>query len=125
MTRSALVVDDATTIRMYHRDILEGAGFAVAEAVNGYEGLELALEHRFDVMLVDVNMPRMDGFAMVAAVRRDGANRTTPVVMVSTEDAQGDVAQGYAAGANLYLGKPVRGEELLALITVLTQGRTP
>jgi two-component system chemotaxis response regulator CheY len=92
--KRALVVDDATTVRMYHRGILEGAGFEVAEAMNGMEGLERALSAEVppDLLLVDVNMPRMDGI---------------PAIMISTEREVSDADTAFSAGANLFLVKPV------------------
>ncbi|MEK9711506.1 MAG: response regulator, partial [Thalassolituus sp.] len=58
--KQILIVDDASTVRMYHRNILESAGYTVDEAVNGIEALEKALEHTFDLYIVDINMPKMD-----------------------------------------------------------------
>ncbi len=61
MSSDVLIVDDAATVRLYHGSILRDAGFDVFEAANGYEALEAALQRHFDVVLADVNMPRMDG----------------------------------------------------------------
>jgi two-component system, chemotaxis family, chemotaxis protein CheY len=120
VSKEALVVDDAATVRMYHGGILRDAGFDVAQAANGYEALETAIERRFDLMVVDVNMPQMDGYALVAAVRRAGLNRATPIIMVSTESASVDADQAYAAGANVYLRKPATPEDLASLASTLT-----
>ena len=122
MKNAILVVDDAATVRMYHRSILEKGNFSVAEAANGYEALEVALERRFDLMFVDVNMPRMDGYTFVKSVREDGLNRETPIVMVSTEAGAADKTRGYAAGANAYLTKPVAEPKLLRLARLLCGG---
>jgi two-component system chemotaxis response regulator CheY len=107
-----LIVDDAVTVRMYHRQILEAAGFVVEEAANGYEGLEKSAQVRFDLFLVDINMPKMNGYALVKALRGCGESRATPVIMISTEAEARDMDQAYTAGANLYLIKPVRPEDL-------------
>jgi two-component system, chemotaxis family, chemotaxis protein CheY len=120
VTSDVLIVDDAATVRLYHGAILRDAGFDVVEAANGYEALEAALERRFDVVLADVNMPRMDGYAFVAALRRKGPNRTAPVVMISTESAAADADQAYAAGANIYLHKPVAASDLVGVVLALT-----
>ncbi len=120
MTRNVLIVDDAATVRLYHSSILRAAGYDVAEAVNGYEGLEAALSAGYSLLVVDVNMPRLDGFAMVEALRRDGPNRATPVLMVSTGDAEVEAPRGYAAGANLYVRKPLAAEELTRLAAAMT-----
>ncbi len=119
MTNAILVVDDAATVRMYHRSILEEGNFSVAEAANGYEALEVTLERRFDLMLVDVNMPRMDGYTFVESVREGALNRETPIVMISTEAGAADITRGYVAGANAYLTKPVAPAKLLRLARLL------
>jgi two-component system chemotaxis response regulator CheY len=110
VAKRALVVDDATTIRLFHRDILEGAGFVVDEAMNGLEALERALTAALppDLLLVDVNMPCMDGYVFLRAVRTDPALRDIPAIMISTESGDNDAEQAFAAGANLYIVKPVR-----------------
>ena len=90
MTARILVVDDAATVRLYHRSILSDAGFSVSEAANGYEALECALLDSFDLFLVDVNMPRMDGYTLVERLRQDGATAATPIVMCSSETEPAD-----------------------------------
>ena len=65
-----LVVDDAATVRMYHRGILESAGYLVEEAWNGIEALEKALEAPFDLYIVDINMPKLDGYAFLRELRQ-------------------------------------------------------
>lgn len=114
-----LVVDDATTVRMYYRDVLEQAGFAVEEAVNGFEGLEKAMAESFDLVLVDVNMPKMDGYAFLRQGRTLPELQAVPAVMISTESGPQDRDRAYAAGANLYLVKPVRPEVLVEVATVM------
>ena len=114
-----LVVDDATTVRMYYRDVLEQAGFAVEEAVNGFEGLEKAMAESFDLVLVDVNMPKMDGYAFLRRGRTLPELQAVPAVMISTESGPQDRDRAYAAGANLYLVKPVRPEVLVEVATVM------
>jgi two-component system chemotaxis response regulator CheY len=120
--KQALVVDDATTVRMYARDILEKAGFAVSEAINGLEGLEraLAASPPPDLLVVDVNMPRMDGYAFLRAVRADPVLWDIPAVMVSTESQGHDAERAYEAGANLYLVKPAKPEVLARIARMLT-----
>lgn len=120
--RRVLVVDDAATVRAYTRQVLEADGFAVEEAVNGIEGLERALGNPPDLLIVDVNMPKMDGYSMLHAVRRDAALRDIPALMVSTEAKESDRARALAAGANWYLVKPVR-PDALALAARLLTGR--
>lgn len=108
----ALVVDDAATVRLYHGEILRKAGFLVDEAANGYEALEHALATDFDLMLVDVNMPHMDGFTLVRALRADEVHVICPIVTISTESRTVDAEEALRAGANLYLVKPVSTDRL-------------
>lgn len=120
-----LIVDDAATVRLYHRAILEDAGYVVTEAINGAEALEKALAAPagddaapFDLYVVDVNMPHMDGYAFLRALReRDGAQ--APAIMVSTEAEDNDRRRAFEAGANLYIVKPTRGEQLLRYARLL------
>lgn len=116
-----LVVDDATTVRMFHRSILEAAGFTVEEAMNGIEALERALGTAAppDLLLVDVNMPLMDGYAFLRAVRCEPALCDIPAIMISTEREAQDADRGFAAGANLFLVKPVRPDVLVGCVATL------
>lgn len=107
-----LVVDDAGTVRKYHRGILEKAGLEVEEAMNGVEALERAMAAPPDLMVVDVNMPRMDGYAFLSAARAAPALAAVPAIMVTTEREPRDADRGFAAGANLFLVKPVRPDML-------------
>ncbi len=108
-----LVIDDAATVRMYHRQILEGAGFVVAEAINGIEAMEKALSDRFDLYLVDVNMPKQDGYGFLRELRSRDIHQA-PAIMISTESTGQDKRRAYEAGANFYLIKPIKPDELLS-----------
>ena len=117
-----LVVDDAATVRMYHRGILESAGYLVEEAWNGIEALEKtldkALDAPFDLLIVDINMPKLDGYAFLRELRQQPIAQQ-PAVMVSTEAAAGDERTAYQAGANSYLVKPIVQSQLLAHVRLL------
>ncbi len=114
-----LVVDDAATVRLYHRQILEQAGWKVDEAVNGVEAIEKSLLAPYDLYLVDVNMPKLDGYAFLRELRSQPIPQA-PAIMASTEAAESDRVLAYEAGANLYLVKPTRPEALLAHVRVLS-----
>jgi len=117
-----LVVDDAVTVRAYTRQILEADGFAVEEAVNGLDGLERALASPPDLLIVDVNMPKMDGYTLLRAVRREPELAAIPALMITTEAKEADHARALGAGANWYLVKPVK-PDALALSARLLTGR--
>jgi len=120
-----LVVDDAPTVRLYHGSILRAAGLDIVEAGNGFEALELALNTCFDLMIIDVNMPHMDGHSLVTRLRSPDTAISCPIVMISTEcgDLDGDTA--YRAGANLFLTKPVAPELLKRVAQILTAPLPP
>jgi two-component system chemotaxis response regulator CheY len=107
-----LVIDDAATVRLYHREILENAGFHVSEAINGLEALEKIEEAPFDLYLVDINMPKLDGYGFLRALRQRPIPQA-PAIMISTESSASDRQAALVAGANLYILKPIKPEQLL------------
>lgn len=113
-----LIVDDAATVRLYHRSLLESAGYEVEEAVNGVEALEKALRSAFDLYLVDVNMPKLDGYGFLRELRGQDIVQA-PAIMISTESSARDQQQAYEAGANAYLVKPSKPEQLLLHVRLL------
>jgi len=114
-SKRVLVVDDASLVRLYYRAALEEAGFHVEEALNGLEALEKLMTASVDLLIVDVNMPQMDGFTFLQTLRRqDLPMAATPALVVSTESGTQDFEAARAAGANFYLVKPVSQEELAA-----------
>jgi two-component system chemotaxis response regulator CheY len=116
-----LVVDDSSLVRLYYRAALEKSGFAVEQAINGIEAMEKVLSEPFDLVIVDVNMPRMDGFTFLRALRSGAADVSTlPALMISTESGVQDIAEARAAGANFYLVKPVTEAGLVKHVSVLT-----
>src|SRR5512139_991291 len=89
-----LVVDDSSLVRLYYRSALEKAGFSVEQAINGIEAMEKVLSEPFDLLIVDVNMPRMDGFTFLRSLRSGAADvATLPTLMISTESEGQDVAE--------------------------------
>lgn len=114
-----LIVDDSLTVRMYHRQILESAGFECDEAENGMEALEKAQLNNYDLYLVDINMPVLDGYSFVKRLR-EGEGHLAPVIMVSTESENKDIEMAYKSGASLYLIKPARPEDLVLNAKMLT-----
>ena len=120
-----LVVDDSSLVRLYYRDALEEGGFEVEHAINGIEAMEKVLAQAFDLLIVDVNMPRMDGFAFLRALRRSAREvATIPALIITTEAGEQDIEDARAAGANFYLVKPISQADLLRHTVVLT-GASP
>ena len=117
-----LVIDDAQTVRTYHRQILEQAGYRVAEATNGLEGLEYLYSHGKDVeaLLVDINMPQMDGYGFMREMRQQAEHADKPAIMISTEAEMHDQDMAFQAGANGYFIKPVKPEALTQRLQLIT-----
>jgi two-component system chemotaxis response regulator CheY len=116
--KNILVIDDAATVRMYHRNILIAAGYQTDEAINGIEALEKALSNHFDLYIVDINMPKMDGYGFLKEIRSQDIEQV-PAIMISTEGGEHDKTLAYNAGANLYLIKPVKPKDLLGYTRLL------
>jgi len=119
-TGTILVIDDSLTTRMLEQSILEAAGYRVHMAASAEDGLEAAQRERYALILVDVEMPGMDGFEFVARIRGDAALRHIPAVLVTSRNAPEDLARGKAVGADGYI---VKGEfaqnEFLAQVAQL------
>ncbi len=119
-TKRILVIDDASLVRRYYCAALEGAGFQVAEALNGLEALEQVLTAPFDLLIVDVNMPQMDGLSFLRTVRGKSLPlSSTPALITSSEADLVRIAAARAAGANFYVVKPLSQETLVQYALVL------
>lgn len=116
-----LIVDDSTLVRLYYRNALEAADFEVEQAINGIEAMEKVLAQTFDLVVVDVNMPRMDGLSFIRSLRRSASEAAAiPALVISTEAGQQDVDDSRFAGANYYLVKPVSEANLIRYVAALT-----
>lgn len=112
-SKRILIVDDAALVRTYYRTALEQGGFLVEEALNGLEALEKLLLQPFDLAIVDINMPHMDGITFLRTLRsKELPVSGVPVLITSTEAGPQDIAAARSAGANYYLVKPVRQDTL-------------
>jgi CheY-like chemotaxis protein len=111
-----LVADDDGTNRMLLRDILEHAGYQVTEASDGHEAVARALALRPAAILMDVQMPILDGLGAIAAIRASPSIAATPIAAVTALAMPDDEARCRAAGADAYLSKPVAVSRLLATV---------
>jgi two-component system chemotaxis response regulator CheY len=119
-SKRILVVDDANLVRRFYRDALERAGFEVDEALNGVEALEKLLGESVDLVIVDINMPHMDGFTFLRTLRLQASPLSSvPTLVISTEAGPQDMAAARAAGANFYLVKPVRQDALVEHVAIM------
>jgi two-component system, chemotaxis family, chemotaxis protein CheY len=116
-----LVVDDSSLVRLYYRNVLEESGFEVEQAINGIEAIEKVQAQAFNLVIVDVNMPKMDGFSFLRALRRSAPSvASLPALVITTESSEQDLDDARKAGANFYLVKPVAESDLISYAALLT-----
>jgi two-component system chemotaxis response regulator CheY len=117
MKKTILTVDDSRTMREMLKATLLGAGFEVVQAEDGVHGLEvLEATSMPDVILTDINMPRMDGFGFIEGVRRDQRYRSVPILVLTTEGEPEKKDRARRAGATGWIVKPFDPEKLISAI---------
>jgi CheY-like chemotaxis protein/class 3 adenylate cyclase len=120
-----ILADDSPLIHRHTVPILEDDGYDVISAADGVEAVELALLHKPDLVITDVEMPRLDGYGVCKQLKADPATAHTPVLICSTLGEATDLERGFDAGADDYLVKPVIPEELSTRVRALVQGTLP
>ena len=115
--RRVLVVDDQEDIRETARLVLTGAGYEVATVSSGREALKIVRERRFDLVLLDINMPEMDGWATLRLLKADDAHEELPVAMFSVKSEVRDKVSGLKDGAIDYITKPFGVDELASRVS--------
>jgi chemosensory pili system protein ChpA (sensor histidine kinase/response regulator) len=119
----ALVVDDSITVRRVTQRLLERNGMRVMTAKDGVDALSILQEHIPDVILLDIEMPRMDGYELATQVRADSRLTDIPIVMITSRTGEKHRARAIEIGVNDYLGKPYQENQLLDAIEPLVQAR--
>jgi DNA-binding response OmpR family regulator len=112
--KKILLVDDSNTILMMERMILTKGPYDLLTASNGEEAVAQALSHRPDLILMDVVMPKMNGFEACRRIRGEAEIKDTPIIMVTTRGEVQNVENGFESGCNDYVTKPINGAELMA-----------
>ncbi len=120
-----MVVDDSITVRRVTTRLLERAGYQVRLAKDGQDALEQLAGDLPDVVLLDVEMPRMDGFELITRLRGEDRTRELPVVVITSRTADRHRSHADALGVQGYLGKPYREEDLIGLLSTLLQASCP
>ncbi|MEQ5835199.1 response regulator [Marinobacter sp. NFXS9] len=120
MSKKIFIVDDSSSMRQLVRMTLREAGYEVQEAFDGQDALQKLQGNRVNLVISDVNMPRMDGISLLRNLKQDSAHRFTPVLMLTTESEQAKKAEGQAAGAKAWMVKPFQPAQLLAAVQKLT-----
>ncbi len=118
-----LIVDDEPGVRDLLQDAFEGAGYEVACAANGAEGLDLLRRRSADLCVLDINMPTLNGFEFLERLRAHDTK--TPVLMLTARDSSDDVERGLRVGADDYVKKPFNLEELLLRVAAILRRTTP
>ena len=112
-----IIVDDSPTMRMLVAFALRKyVGLEIREAGNGVEALEVLARKPTDLMVVDINMPEMNGLELIKAVRSDPDNADLPIIVITTEGSDDDIRRGLQAGATEYLVKPFQPQKLHSIL---------
>jgi len=115
--KKILLVDDSKTALMMERALLEKhTGYQCVTAADGQEAVEKANQERPDLILMDVVMPRLNGFEACKRMRQQPSTREVPIVLVTTRGEESYMEAGFQSGCNDYITKPVNGAELVALL---------
>ncbi|MCC5451834.1 response regulator [Rheinheimera sp. UJ51] len=116
MSKAILIVDDSASIRQMVETTLKSKGYNTTLAKDGQDALEQCQVKRFDFVLTDQNMPRMDGLTLISSLRKLAAYRTVPLIMLTTEASDEMKAKGRAAGATGWMVKPFDPAKLLEVV---------
>lgn len=111
-----LAVDDSVSIREMVTFTLKQAGYDVASAIDGMDGLSKAKSGQYDLIISDINMPKMDGISMITQLRTETDYRFTPILMLTTESGSEKKSAGKSAGATGWIVKPFNPEKLIATV---------
>lgn len=117
MAKKVLTVDDSKTMRDMVCFTLRGAGFDVVEAEDGMHALSVLEKTAVDLVITDINMPKMDGVTLVKRLRAQSQHRSTPILILTTEGGDEKKAAGRAAGATGWIVKPFVPEKLVQVVT--------
>jgi two-component system chemotaxis response regulator CheY len=117
MEKRILVIDDSPSVRKMVEFTLKSKDFQVTSAEDGQEALELMAEEKeFDAIILDINMPRMNGLEFLQEMRPDNAYASIPVIMLTTEGQEADKDRAMGLGATAYIVKPFKPTQLLGLV---------
>jgi two-component system chemotaxis response regulator CheY len=119
MPKKILIIDDSATVRQAVRMPLQTTDYLCVEAVDGVDGLNKLKEESFDLILTDINMPNLDGFALIEQARQLPKAKFTPIVVLTTESSEELKKRGKAAGASGWIVKPFQAEQLLKVLRLL------
>ena len=119
MTKRILVVEDTADNRQILRDVLSAAGYDLVEAVDGGSGVAMAAAHKPDLILMDIQLPVIDGYEATRRIKADPALRHIPIIAVTSYALSGDEEKTRAAGCDAYIAKPFSPRQLLGMVRSL------
>jgi two-component system, cell cycle response regulator DivK len=119
MTQRILVIEDQEDLRAILRDLLTASGYEVSEARDGVEGVAMAQAERPDLILMDIQLPRLDGYGATRRIKAQAGLENTPVIAVSSFAMKGDEDRAKQAGCDAYVTKPYSPMQLLVLVRKL------
>jgi len=114
-----LIIEDQEDNRAIMRDVLSTAGYALIEAVDGQQGVKLARSERPDLILMDIQLPLLDGYEATRQIRATDELKSVPIIAVTSYALSGDEAKSREAGCDSYVAKPFSPRELLAKVRAL------
>ena|SRR5438552_115967 len=121
MPKRILVVDDDENILNLERTILEQKGFEVTTAGGGAEALQILAGHAFDLVLLDVMMPEVDGFMVCRKIKEDPRLKDVPVIFLTAKGGGEALAEGFESGAVMYINKPFTANKLLTIVNTMLE----
>jgi len=124
MAKRILVVDDDENILNLERTILEGKGFEVTAASSGHLALEILAKDVFDLILLDVMMPEVDGFTVCRKIKEDSRLKDVPVIFLTAKGGGEALAEGFESGAVMYINKPFTANKLLTIVNTMLEAGT-
>ena len=119
MTKRILIVEDTEDNRQILRDLLTAAGYELLEATDGEEGIAMAARHHPDLILMDIQLPRLDGYEATRRIKGNQALKDIPIVAVTSYALSGDEEKTRAAGCDGYIAKPFSPRQLLGKVREL------
>ena len=121
MAKRILVVDDDENILSLERTILEQKGFVVTTAAGGAEALEILGKEDFDLILLDVMMPEIDGFTVCRKIKEEPRTKEIPVIFLTAKGGGEALAEGFESGAIMYINKPFTANKLLTIVNTMLE----
>lgn len=117
MAKQILIVDDDEMVLMALEELLKPEGYKIDAVSRGVEALKKLDDNDYDLLMLDVIMPEMDGFELCRRIREKETYKETPIVFLTAKSRDEDRGQGLEAGANLFLSKPISPDKLLAIVS--------